>query len=65
VKFLQLKDRAGKVVKRYEYPAVDDATRIRALQIYAKHNQDCAIQFIDYVIENPFPDQHGQNRSAA
>jgi transposase InsO family protein len=54
VKFLQLKDRAGKVVKRYQYTAVDDATRIRALQIYAKHNQDCAIQFIDYVIEK-FP----------
>jgi hypothetical protein len=31
VKFLQLKDRAGKTVKRYQYTAIDDATRIRAL----------------------------------
>ena len=54
VKFLQLKDKAGKAVKRYQYTAVDDATRIRAIQIFSKHNQDCAIQFIDYVIDK-FP----------
>ena len=54
VKFLQLKDRAGKTVKRYQYTAIDDATRIRALQIYPEHNQARAIQFINYVIEK-FP----------
>ena len=54
VKFLQLKDREGKTVKRYQYTAIDDATRIRALQIYPKHNQECAIQFVDYVVEK-FP----------
>jgi transposase InsO family protein len=54
VKFLKLKDAAGKFVRRYQYTAIDDATRIRALQIYEKHNQDCAIKFIDYVIEK-FP----------
>jgi len=54
VKFLRLKDKEGKTVKRYQYTAIDDATRIRALQVYPKHNQDCAIQFIDYVIEK-FP----------
>lgn len=54
VKFLKLKDQAEKTIKRYQYTAIDDATRIRALQIYSKHNQDCAIQFIDYVIEK-FP----------
>ena len=54
VKFLQLKDRAGKTVKRYQYTAIDDATRIRALQILPKHNQACAIQFLDYVVET-FP----------
>ena len=54
MKFLKLKDAAGKPVRRYQYTAIDDATRIRALQIYAKHNQDCAIKFIDYVIEK-FP----------
>jgi len=54
VKFLRLKDTEGKAVKRYQYTAIDDATRIRALQIYPKHNQDCAIKFMDYVIEK-FP----------
>ena len=37
-------------MKRYQYTAIDDATRIRALQIFPKHNQDCAIKFMDYVI---------------
>ena len=50
VKFLWLKDKAGKAVRRYQYTAIDDATRIRALQIFPKHNQACAIQFMDYVI---------------
>ena len=54
VKFLRLKDIEGKPVKRYQYTAIDDATRIRALQIYPKHNQACAIKFMDYVIEK-FP----------
>ena len=54
VKFLKLKDRKGKTVKRYQYTAIDDATRIRALQIYPTHDQNCAIQFMDYVVEK-FP----------
>ena len=54
VKFSQLKDRAGKTVKRYQYTAIDDATRIRALQIFPEHNQARAIQFMNYVIEK-FP----------
>jgi transposase InsO family protein len=54
VKFLQLKDRARKTVKRYQYTAIDDATRIRALQIFPEHNQAYAIQFMDYVVEK-FP----------
>jgi transposase InsO family protein len=33
---------------------IDDATRIRALKIYPRHNQKNAIKFIDYVIEK-FP----------
>ncbi len=52
VKFLQLKDEAGKAVK--QYTAIDDATRIRALQVFSKHNQACAILFMDYVIQK-FP----------
>lgn len=54
VKFLQLKNSAGKAIKRYQYTAIDDATRIRALQIFPKHNQDNASSFIDYVVEK-FP----------
>jgi transposase InsO family protein len=54
VKFLRLKNREGKITKRYQYTAIDDATRIRALQIFPKHNQDNAIRFIDYVVEK-FP----------
>ena len=54
VKFLRLIDKAGKAVKRYQYTAIDDATRIRALRFFSKHNQACAIQFMDYVIDK-FP----------
>lgn len=62
VKFLKLKDEAGKTIKRYQYTAIDDATRIRALQIYPKHNQACAIKFMDYVIEK-FPFRIGMVRT--
>ena len=54
VKFLQLKNKAGKTLKRYQYTAIDDATRIRVLQIFPEHNQARAIQFMNYVIEK-FP----------
>jgi len=54
VKFLTLRDAGGNKVKRYQYTAIDDATRIRALRVYPKHNQDCAIKFINYVLEK-FP----------
>lgn len=50
VKFLFFKDQNGKQVKRYQYTAIDDATRIRALKIYEKHNQANAIDFVNYVI---------------
>jgi hypothetical protein len=36
--------------------AVDDATRIRAMNIYRRHTQQTAIRFIEYVISQfPFP----------
>jgi transposase InsO family protein len=54
VKFLQLKDQDGKLVKRYECTAIDDATRIRALQIFPEHTQDRTIQFMEYVVDK-FP----------
>ncbi len=54
VKFNTLSDVLGNKIKRYQYTAVDDATRIRALKIFSKHNQKNAIEFIDHVI-NKFP----------
>jgi transposase InsO family protein len=54
VKFLTLKDPAGKQVKRFQDTAIDDATRIRALKIYQRHNQANAMSFFDYVLEK-FP----------
>ena len=54
VKFLSLKTVNGTGVRRYQYTAIDDATRVRALKIYQRHNQKNAINFIDYVIDK-FP----------
>ncbi len=54
VKFLIFKGSKGKKIKRYQYTAIDDATRIRALKIYARHTQKNAIDFADYVIDK-FP----------
>ncbi|QGP60881.1 Integrase core domain protein [Piscirickettsia salmonis] len=54
VKFLFFNDEDGKRIKRYQYTAIDDATRIRALKIYSKHTQANAIDFINYVVDK-FP----------
>jgi transposase InsO family protein len=54
VKVVVLKDSSNHSVKRFQYTAVDDATRIRALQIYTLHNQANAIEFVNYVM-NKFP----------
>jgi transposase InsO family protein len=54
VKFLSLKAADGNKVRRFQYTAIDDATRVRALRIYSRHNQTSAIDFVDYVIEK-FP----------
>lgn len=46
---------AGSRKKHYQYTAIDDCTRLRVLRIYPKHNQNTAIQFVDYVLERlPF-----------
>ena len=50
VKFLTFKGKDGKPIKRYQYTAIDDATRVRALKIYERHTQASAISFIDYFI---------------
>ncbi|PTM51505.1 hypothetical protein C8P69_110173 [Phreatobacter oligotrophus] len=54
VKFLKFDGKDGKPVKRYQYAAIDDATRVRALKIYDRHNQANAIDFIDTVIDFTF-----------
>lgn len=54
VKFLIFHDVNGTKIKRFQYTAIDDATRIRALKIYEKHNQLSSIDFINYVVEK-FP----------
>jgi transposase InsO family protein len=54
VKFVSLRNFEGNRVRRFQYTAIDDATRIRALKIYPRHNQSNAIKFMDYVIEK-FP----------
>lgn len=54
VKFLTIQKADGKPIKRFQYTAVDDATRVRALKIYEKHTQKNAIAFVDYVVSR-FP----------
>ncbi len=41
-------------MKRYQLAAIDDATRIGALRTYERHNQERAVDFLDYVVER-FP----------
>jgi transposase InsO family protein len=50
VKFLDFKGTQDNKIKRFQYTAIDDATRIRALKIYDKHTQANAIDFINYVV---------------
>ena len=54
VKFLTFAGKRGQKVRRFQYTAIDDATRIRALKIYDKHTQANAVDFVNYVIEK-FP----------
>ena len=41
MKFFFLKDEDVQRIKRFQYPAIDDCTRISALKIYEHHNQTC------------------------
>jgi transposase InsO family protein len=55
VKFLFFKDiLTGREVKRFQYTAIDDATRARALYIYDRHTQQNAVDFVNRVREK-FP----------
>ena len=51
VKFLTFKGKGGDKVRRFQYTAIDDATRVRALNIYEKHTRANAIDFIDHIVE--------------
>ena len=48
VKFATFNDSSGNKIRRYQFTAIDDATRIRALKMYKRPNQTSAIDFIDY-----------------
>ena len=54
VKFLTFKGKHGEKVRRFQYTAIDDATRVRALKVYEKHTQANAIDFVNHIIEK-FP----------
>lgn len=54
VKFLTFKGKRGEKVRRFQYTAIDDATRVRALKVYEKHTQANAIDFVNHIIEK-FP----------
>ena len=54
VTFLKLVGKDGRATRRYQYTALDDATRIRALEVYTRHTQKNAMHFLDYVIKK-FP----------
>jgi hypothetical protein len=47
-------DKAGRRIKRFQYTAIDDWTRIRALKIYEAHTQANSIRFLNYVVKK-FP----------
>jgi len=65
VKFLTLKRKRGGPVRRYQYTAIDDATRVRALKVYKRHTQANAIAFIDYVVKKfPFRIRRSQRTAA-
>ena len=54
VKFLTFIGNQGQKVRRFQYTAIDDATRVRALKVYKRHTQASAIDFVDHIIEK-FP----------
>jgi transposase InsO family protein len=53
-KFLFFKNKSGKRIKRFQFTAIDDATRLRVLKVYEKHTQASAIDFVEHVVKR-FP----------
>ena len=54
VKLLTFIGKQGEKIRRFQYTAIDDATRVRALKVYPKHTHANAIDFVDHVIKK-FP----------
>ncbi len=50
MKLLDFEIEEGKKIRCFQYTAIDDATRIRTLKIYARHTQQNTIDFVNYVI---------------
>ena len=48
------RDKANRRIRRYQYTAMDDATRVRAFKLYSKHTQANAIDFPNDVVKK-FP----------
>lgn len=51
VKFLTLIRKAGEKTHRFQYTAIDDATRVSALKVYERHTLANVIDVMNYVIE--------------
>ena len=49
VKYFNYEASDEKKIRRFQYTAIDDATRVSALRIYRMHAQENAIKFVDYV----------------
>ena len=54
VKFLTFIGKNDQKVRRFQYTAIDDATRVRALKVYKRHTQANAIDFVNHIIDK-FP----------
>lgn len=50
VKLLTFKGKRGEKVRRFQFTAIDDATRVRVLKVYDKHTQANALDFVNYII---------------
>jgi hypothetical protein len=62
VKFLTFIGKRGNKIRRFQYTAVDDATRVRALKVCGKHTQANGQDFVDLIIEK-FPLRIKENRT--
>jgi hypothetical protein len=49
-KLLSFIGKGGEKIRRFQFTAIDDATRVRALKIYDRHTQANVIDLVDHVI---------------